>query len=50
MTHIGVELRNNQLLEMFRQLNLVRAFEEKCAREFAAGAMPGFLYLSLGVV
>lgn len=49
MTHAGVELSNDQLLEMLSKLNLVRAFEERCAEEFAAGVMPGFLHLSIGM-
>ncbi|MBI5956680.1 MAG: pyruvate dehydrogenase (acetyl-transferring) E1 component subunit alpha, partial [Chloroflexi bacterium] len=33
------ELTNEQLLEMYRKMLLVRTFEEKCAAEFAKGVM-----------
>lgn len=42
------ELTNEQLLEMYRKMLLVRTFEEKCAAEFAKGVMPGFVHLSVG--
>ena len=41
-------LGSEQFLDMYRKLILVRTFEEKCAAEFAEGAMPGFLHLSVG--
>jgi TPP-dependent pyruvate/acetoin dehydrogenase alpha subunit len=43
------DLGKNQLLDMYKQLNRVRAFEEKCAKEFAAGSMSGFLHLGIGM-
>src|SRR5438046_10268256 len=36
------------LLRMYEQMQTIRAFEERAGKEFAAGKVPGFVYLYAG--
>lgn len=42
------QLSQEQLVDMYRKMVVVRTFEEKAAAEFANGHMPGFVHLSVG--
>ena len=42
------ELEKAQLLEFYRQMCLVRTFEEECARQYMQGNIGGFLHLYIG--
>jgi len=48
MTTEAGGLTNEQLVDMYRKMILVRAFEERAAEEFARGVLPGFIHLSVG--
>ncbi|MDY7079821.1 MAG: thiamine pyrophosphate-dependent dehydrogenase E1 component subunit alpha [Chloroflexota bacterium] len=48
MTTEAKGLTNEQLMAMYREMILVRTFEERAAEEFAQGAIPGFVHLSVG--
>ena len=37
-----------QLLELYRQMMLIRVFEEECARQYMQGNIHGFLHLYIG--
>jgi pyruvate dehydrogenase E1 component alpha subunit len=39
---------NPQLIEFYRQMLLIRRFEQKCAEMYAAGNINGFLHLYIG--
>ena len=41
------DLSHEQLLELYRQMALIRRFEEKAAELYTAGKIGGFLHLSL---
>lgn len=42
------ELSSDQLLELYRQMVLIRHFEEKAAELYSAGKIGGFLHLYIG--
>ena len=42
------DLERAQLLEFYRQMSLVRRFEEECARQYMQGNIGGFLHLYIG--
>src|SRR3954469_14232483 len=41
-------LSAEQLREFFREMLLIRRFEEKVEERFRAGALPGFLHVAIG--
>ena len=43
-----VKIRKAQFLEMYRQMVLIRAFEEECSRQYMQGNIGGFLHLYIG--
>ena len=43
-----MELSKPELLELYRQMVLIRRFEEKCAEAYAEGKIGGFLHLYIG--
>jgi len=43
-----MELPGDKLIDMYRTMVRIRAFEEKVAKEFASGNVPGFLHLYVG--
>ena len=43
-----VELSAQTLLEMYRRMALIRAFEEATVKTFADGGIPGFVHLYAG--
>ena len=44
----GLQLSRDQLLQAYRQMRLIRDFEETVHEEFSAGAIPGFVHLYAG--
>jgi acetoin:2,6-dichlorophenolindophenol oxidoreductase subunit alpha len=42
------EVSRERLLEFFRDMLLIRRFEEKVEERFRAGELPGFLHVALG--
>jgi TPP-dependent pyruvate/acetoin dehydrogenase alpha subunit len=42
------ELSDEQLRELFREMLLIRRFEEKVEERFRAGELPGFLHVCIG--
>ena len=42
------ELASNELLELYRQMVLIRRFEEKAAEQYSEGRIGGFLHLYIG--
>jgi pyruvate dehydrogenase E1 component alpha subunit len=44
----GVDLSREHLLELVRQMSLIRRFEEKCAELYSAEKIRGFLHLYIG--
>jgi pyruvate dehydrogenase E1 component alpha subunit len=44
----GVDLSHDHLLELARQMVLIRRFEEKCAELYSAEKIRGFLHLYIG--
>ena len=44
----GVDLGRDHLLELARQMILIRRFEEKCAELYSAEKIRGFLHLYIG--
>jgi len=44
----GVDLRREHLLELARQMILIRCFEEKCAELYSVEKIRGFLHLYIG--
>lgn len=42
------KLDKKQLLELYRQMLLIRVFEEECARQYMQGKIRGFLHLYIG--
>ena len=42
------QLSNEQLVELYRQMVLIRRFEEKCAEGYAYGKIGGFCHLYIG--
>lgn len=42
------ELSSDQLLDLYRQMVLIRRFEEKAAEAYSAGKIGGFLHLYIG--
>ena len=43
-----MELENNQLVDMYRTMLTIRRFEERVAREFQEGNVPGYVHLYIG--
>ena len=43
-----MDVENGKLLDMYRQMVRIRVFEERVAKEFAAGNIPGFVHLYSG--
>jgi pyruvate dehydrogenase E1 component alpha subunit len=43
-----MQLSREQLLTAYRSMRTIRAFEERCKEEFAAGTIPGFVHLYAG--
>ena len=41
-----MQLAREQLLRAYRQMRLIREFEERVHIEFAKGEMPGFVHLT----
>src|SRR3989440_11620832 len=41
-------LSKEDLREIFREMHLIRRFEEKVERRFRAGGLPGFLHVAIG--
>ncbi len=44
----AVDLNHEQLVELYRQMVLIRRFEEKCAEAYAYGKIGGFCHLYIG--
>ncbi len=44
----GVDLGNERLIDLYRQMVLIRRFEEKCAEAYAYGKIGGFCHLYIG--
>jgi TPP-dependent pyruvate/acetoin dehydrogenase alpha subunit len=44
----GARLSDERLRELFRELLLIRRFEEKVEERFRAGELPGFLHVAIG--
>ncbi len=44
----GGELSEEELRDLFRQMLLIRRFEEKVEERFRAGELPGFLHVAIG--
>ena len=44
----AVDLSNERLIELYRQMVLIRRFEEKCAEAYAYGKIGGFCHLYIG--
>src|SRR5262245_64238285 len=42
------EVSRERLLEFFRDMLLIRRFEEKVEERFRAGELPGFLHVAIG--
>src|ERR671913_1808704 len=42
------ELSDERLHELFREMLLIRRFEEKVEERFRAGELPGFLHVAIG--
>src|SRR3981189_2013621 len=47
-TQVTHELDENRLLEAYRMMRTIRAFEERVHDEFATGEIPGFVHLYAG--
>jgi pyruvate dehydrogenase E1 component alpha subunit len=45
---VATELSTNQMLELYRQMVLIRRFEEKAAELYTEGKIGGFLHLYIG--
>ena len=43
-----MQLSRDDLIEAYRRMRTIRAFEERCRVEFAAGNIPGFVHLYAG--
>ena len=43
-----MDLNKEQLLDMYKKMVTIRAFELKAVELFAAGQIPGFVHLYLG--
>jgi TPP-dependent pyruvate/acetoin dehydrogenase alpha subunit len=43
-----MDIAKEKLINMYRQMVRIRVFEERAAKEFAAGHIPGFLHLYVG--
>jgi pyruvate dehydrogenase E1 component alpha subunit len=43
-----MEVQQDKLLDMYRMMVRIRTFEERVAKEFATGKMPGFVHLYTG--
>ncbi len=43
-----MDLNKEQLLDMYKKMSTIRAFESKAVELFAAGQIPGFVHLYLG--
>ena len=43
-----MDLKKEQLLDMYKKMVTIRAFELKAVELFAAGQIPGFVHLYLG--
>ena len=41
-------IEKEKLIDTYRTMVRIRAFEEKIAEDFAAGKIPGFVHLSAG--
>ncbi len=46
--HAGSPLSDERLHELFREMLLIRRFEEKVEERFRAGELPGFLHVAIG--
>jgi acetoin:2,6-dichlorophenolindophenol oxidoreductase subunit alpha len=44
----GASLSDERLRELFREMLLIRRFEEKVEERFRAGELPGFLHVAIG--
>lgn len=44
----GFPLEKSELLDMYRQMHLIREFEEASAQQYAMGKVAGFLHLYIG--
>ena len=44
----AVDFDNERLIELYRQMVLIRRFEEKCAESYAYGKIGGFCHLYIG--
>ncbi|MCW5700556.1 MAG: ABC transporter substrate-binding protein, partial [Rhodospirillales bacterium] len=44
----GLQLSREQLLQAYRGMRTIRAFEDRVHDEFAAGSIPGFVHLYAG--
>ncbi|HVM69762.1 MAG TPA: thiamine pyrophosphate-dependent dehydrogenase E1 component subunit alpha, partial [Gaiellaceae bacterium] len=47
-TAAGASLSDERLRELFREMLLIRRFEEKVEERFRAGELPGFLHVAIG--
>jgi pyruvate dehydrogenase E1 component alpha subunit len=47
-TKLPVDLSNERLIDFYRQMVLIRRFEEKCAEAYAYGKIGGFCHLYIG--
>ena len=45
---VQYRLEKTELLELYRQMALIRVFEEECARQYMQGNIGGFLHLYIG--
>ena len=45
---VAPKLSKAELLEMYRQMQLIRIFEEDCSRQYMRGKIRGFLHLYIG--
>ncbi|MBM3933849.1 MAG: pyruvate dehydrogenase (acetyl-transferring) E1 component subunit alpha [SAR202 cluster bacterium] len=45
---VAINLDKAQVAEMYRQMALIRLFEEQCARQYQQGKIRGFLHLYIG--
>ncbi|MDA0987057.1 MAG: pyruvate dehydrogenase (acetyl-transferring) E1 component subunit alpha [Bacteroidetes bacterium] len=43
-----LDLSNDQLIEMYKKMLLIRRFEERCAQEYGKGKIAGFCHLYIG--
>ena len=45
-----MEIDNKKLADMYRQMVRIRVFEDRVAKEFAAGKIGGFVHLYLSLI